>query len=106
MARRCHGDPLEATYQKFVQLGMDETRLRNGVLIYVAPADQKAAIYGDQGIEELLETPGFWDEVLAEMLSYFKEGQIVKGICRAVTRVGQLLTTLPDYRKRCKRVKQ
>jgi len=31
---RCQGDPLEAAYQKFVQLGMEDTRLRNGVLIY------------------------------------------------------------------------
>ncbi len=92
VARRCKADPLEAAYQKFVQLGMEETRLRNGVLIYVAPADHKAAIYGDRGIEESLEKPGFWDEVLEEMLSYFREGQIVEGICRAVGRVGQLLT--------------
>ncbi len=92
VARRCKTDPMEAAYQKFVQLRMNETRLRNGVLIYVAPADHKAAIIGDRGIEESLETPGFWDEVLAEMLPYFKEGQMVEGICRAVTRVGQLLT--------------
>ena len=93
VARRCQGDPLEAAYQKFVQLGMEDTRLRNGVLIYVAPTNHKAAIYGDRGVEESLERPGFWDDVLEEMLSYFREGQMVEGICHAVTQVGQLLTT-------------
>ncbi|MGI6572216.1 MAG: TPM domain-containing protein [Fermentimonas sp.] len=91
VARHCKADPLKAAYQKFVQLRMEETRLRNGVLIYVAPADHKAAIYADQGIEGSLEIPGFWNDVLEEMLSYFREKQIVKGICRAVTRTGQQL---------------
>lgn len=82
---------MEAAYKKFIQLRMNETQLRNGVLIYVAPADHKAAIYADQGIEGSPKTPGFWNDVLEEMLSYFREKQIVKGICRAVTRTGQQL---------------
>lgn len=91
VARRCKEDPLEAAYRKFLQLEMDKTRLRNGVLIYVAPADHKAAVYGDHGIEEATGDTGFWNEVLEEMLFHFKKNEIMEGICRAVMKVGELI---------------
>lgn len=91
VARRCKDDPLEAAFRKFHQLKMNETRLRNGVLIFVAPADHKAAIYGDQEIENVTNNSDFWNNVLEEMLSFFKEGEIMEGICRAVDKVGQLI---------------
>ena len=91
VARHCKGDPLEAASRKFHKLKMDTTRHRNGVLIYVAPADHKAAIYGDTGIVDEGGDPLFWDEALGEMISYFKGDEILEGICRAITKVGELI---------------
>lgn len=93
VAKQCPGDPLEAASQKFHKLKMDETRFRNGVLIYVAPADHKAAIFADTGIAEEAGSGDFWDAALNEMLDYFKHGEITEGICKAVTMVGELIKT-------------
>ncbi len=91
VAKHCKGDPLEAASRKFHKLKMDKTGLRNGVLIYVAPADHKAAIYGDIGIVDETDEPFFWDEALDEMISCFKGNEIREGICRAITKVGELI---------------
>lgn len=90
VARQCKGDPLEAAFRKFTQLKMGATELRNGVLLYVSPAGHKAAIWGDQGIHGATRSD-FWDEVLEEMLPFFREERITDGICRGVNRVGELV---------------
>lgn len=90
VARHCKGDPLEAAFKKFYALKMEETQLRNGVLIYVSPAYHKAAIIGDQDIHDAVNG-GFWDEALEKMLLHFKQGEIVEGICKGVGKVGELI---------------
>ena len=90
VARKCVDSPLEAAQRKFKQLKMDTTALRNSVLIYVAPSDHKAAVVGDSGIDEVAKE-GFWDSVLEEMLSFFKDERICDGICRGVGKVGELI---------------
>lgn len=92
IAKRCKGDPLKAAYNKFHQLKMDQTQLHNGVLIYVSPSDQKAAILGDKGINEMVR-PGFWDDALDEMLACFRREEITEGICKGVGKVGELIKT-------------
>lgn len=90
VAKRCKGEPLQAAAAKFAQLKMDATQLRNAVLIYVCPADHKAAIFGDTGICEAA-AGGFWDNALGEMLHCFKNEMIAEGICRGVDKVGELI---------------
>jgi len=90
VARHCKGDPLDAALRKFLQLKMDTTQLRNGVLIYVSPTDQKAAIVGDEGINDAARDD-FWEDALAEMLSFFRKGLIVEGISKGVGKVGELI---------------
>lgn len=90
VARNCKGDPLEAAESKFKFLKMEETQLRNGILIYVCPSDHKAAIFGDQGINEAAHD-NFWHDALEEMLSYFRKGLITEGICQGVGKVGNLI---------------
>ena len=94
VARKCKGDPLDSAYNKFVQLKMDSTELRNSVLIYVSPADHKSAIYADKGINMLINRPDFWKETLDLMLSYFKEEQIFEGIRKGVLKTGEALKEL------------
>ena len=90
VARKCKQNPLDAAYRKFKQLKMDTTALRNSVLIYVAPNDHKAAVVGDSGIDEAAKE-GFWNLVLDDMLSYFKDERICDGICQGVEKVGELI---------------
>lgn len=90
VAKQCKEDPLKMATAKFHELKMEATQLRNSVLIYVCPADHKAAIVGDIGINEASKD-GFWDNTLEEMLAYFRKEMIVDGICQGVGKVGELI---------------
>lgn len=94
IARHCNKDPLETAGKKFIQLKMDKTLLRNGVLIYLSPSDHKTAIYADIGIKESVNDDGFWKDALEVMISYFKNELITEGICKGVDKVGELIKVL------------
>ena len=74
----------------FEELGMQKTRDRNGVLIYVCVADRKVAVIGDKGINEVVPE-GFWKDVLAVLQMHFAAGRRVEGLCEAVGMVGEKL---------------
>jgi len=71
---------------------MEATQRRNGVLIYVSPADHKAAIVGDKGIHDAARD-AFWEDALAAMLTLFREELIAEGISKGVEKVGELIKT-------------
>ncbi|MDD4697723.1 MAG: TPM domain-containing protein [Fermentimonas sp.] len=91
IAKHCKGAPLETAYKVFHQLKMNETDLRNGVLIYLSPSDHKAAIYADEGINSQINESDFWKDTLDLMLSYFKKDLIADGICKGVGKVGEVI---------------
>ena len=76
----------------FSILKMDETQLKNGVLIYVAVNDKAFAICGDKGINDLV--PGnFWDTTKEIMMSHFKNGDFKQGLIDGITKAGEQLKT-------------
>ena len=91
VARHCNGEPLETAFNKFHQLGMYKTLLRNGVLIYVSVADCKAAIFADEGLNIAVGKQEFWNETLDLMLTHFMNNEIRLGISKGVEKVGELL---------------
>lgn len=93
VARRCPNDPFQAACKKFEKLKMHKTALRNSVLIYVAPVNNKVAIVGDSGITKITP-PDFWNNVLSEMLPLLKDNLICLGICLGVKKVGELMKEL------------
>jgi uncharacterized membrane protein len=90
VARHCKGNPLVEAAKKFEALKMNATQLHNGVLIYIAPHDRKAAIYGDSGIAKMADE-GFWNQALDDLLTSCRNGQVVEGICKAIVKVGELI---------------
>lgn len=74
----------------FEQLGMRRTAADTGVLLYVAVADRKAAVFAGKGIHGAAQ-PGFWQEVVDAVADGFKKGQSVPGMVAAVDRIGGLL---------------
>jgi uncharacterized membrane protein len=82
--------PLERSVDLFDELGMRETRRRNGILIYVALDDRKFAIFGDAGIDEKVG-PGFWDHEKNEMENFFRRGDLVGGIEFFIGEIGTKL---------------
>ncbi|MDX1586228.1 MAG: TPM domain-containing protein [Balneolaceae bacterium] len=89
-------DPLERAARIFHELGMDETELQNGVLIYIATDDHKAAVYAGKGIHNQVEE-GFWNDVLNILLQHFGQEEYEQGIVEAVKKVGEKLKELYPY---------
>lgn len=76
----------------FHALKMDQTQLKNGVLIYVAVKDQAFAICGDQGINDLVPDD-FWESTKEIMANHFKQGNFKQGLIDGITKAGEQLRT-------------
>ncbi len=87
---KCKKDPLERAAKIFHKLGMDQTELQNGVIIYIASEDHKAAVFAGKGIYEQVEEH-YWNDVLAIIINHFKKEEFEQGIAEAVTKVGKKL---------------
>lgn len=98
IAKHCKEDPLEKASRVFQNLKMQNTALRNAVLILVCPIDHKAAILGDKGINEIIDD-GFWDKTLNELIAYCSKDLITEGICKAVEKVGDLIKQKYPYQE-------
>ena len=92
----CKGDVEERCLFVFNMLRLNKTRLRNGVLIYLAVKDHKFAIVGDEGINKVVEAD-FWNDVKDLMLSHFKEGRFADGLEQGIMRCGEKLKTYFPY---------
>ncbi|CAM4334908.1 TLP18.3, Psb32 and MOLO-1 founding protein of phosphatase [Pedobacter westerhofensis] len=88
--KHCPGEAFERATAYFGKLGMDKTSLHNGVLIYIAYADQKFAIIGDRGIHRVVP-PDFWETTQVAMKAHFASGNILNGIVAGVQLAGEKL---------------
>ena len=87
---------LDRAANYFKKLGMHETALRNGVLIYVATNDHQFAILGDAGINKVVPSD-FWNGTKEAMLAHFKQGQLAMGIITGIRLAGEQLQTYFPY---------
>jgi uncharacterized membrane protein len=71
-------------------LKMDNTKLQNGVLIYVAVKDKTFVIYGDKGVNDVVPND-FWDSTKDIMQSHFKLGNYQKGLVEGILKAGVVL---------------
>lgn len=88
--KTCSENVLDRAAKYFHKLDMHKTRLRNGVLIYVATTDRKFAIIGDAGINKVVPE-NFWDDTKDDMLEHFKKGDLVEGIVTGLEIAGDHL---------------
>lgn len=95
---KCKDDALVRAAQIFHDLGMDQTRQQNGVLIYIASDDHKAAVYAGKGIHTQVEDH-FWSDVLQILLKHFKKEEYETGITRAVKKAGDKLIEMFPYER-------
>ena len=90
LERSCGGDPLGRARTLLAQLDMNQTRARTGILIYVAVADRRFAVYGDEAIDRVLGEAG-WNAICAELGRRFAAAEYCAGLCDAVAAVGKTL---------------
>lgn len=90
ISRKDIADPVAAAQEEFTRLGMTKTSDRNAVLIYLAPATQKFAVIGDQGVHDRCGD-AFWKELAQAMTARFRASEFTTGIVHGINRAGELL---------------
>ena len=83
-------DPVTAAQIEFMRLGMNESRERNGVLIFVAPRSHKFAVIGDEAVHAQCGDE-FWRKLVDTMSGYFRKSEFTPGIIHGVQKAGELL---------------
>jgi len=86
----CKGDVLDQAAYVFEKLEMHKTKLRNGVLFYMAIEDHKFAILGDSGINQKV-SDDFWEKTKEAVLSKIKEGELTTGLASGILMAGEQL---------------
>ena len=89
-------DPLERAAAIFFKLKMQETKHRNGVLLYIAMKDHELALFGDEGIHQKVGSE-YWKNEVREMLVEFANQHISIGIENCVMHIGQTLKETFPY---------
>lgn len=81
---------IDRAVEVFQKLNMENTRERNGVIIYIAVKSHQFAIYGDKGINEKV-ADDFWDCTKDVMMKHFKEGNFKQGLIEGILNAGEQL---------------
>ena len=74
----------------FHLLKMDNTKLQNGVLIYVAVEDHAFVICGDKGINDIVGAT-FWNATKDIMRAHFKNDDFKQGLIAGIESAGEQL---------------
>jgi uncharacterized membrane protein len=85
-----HGNAEKRALEVFHFLKMDNTKLQNGVLIYVAVEDRDFVICGDKGINDVVPKH-FWDSTRDRIQSHFRAGNFKQGLIEGILKAGAQL---------------
>ncbi|MFC6996431.1 TPM domain-containing protein [Rufibacter roseus] len=92
----CEGEVLDRAAQVFAYLHMHQTKLRNGVLFYVAMKSHKFAVLGDAGINAVVPKD-FWQEINKVVIAEFKQGNYADGLSKGIKMAGEQLKSYFPY---------
>lgn len=84
-------NPMKLARIAFNNLGMRKTKLRNGVLFFLAIDDRKFVILGDNGINKKVPKD-FWNNTRDIMQEHFQRGEFVQGLTQGVRLAGEQLS--------------
>jgi uncharacterized membrane protein len=82
--------PRDRAEEVFAHLGVWDTELRNGVLIYVLMADRDVEIVADRGAAARISLTE-WESVCRLIEGHFRAGRFEEGAVAGVGEVGRLL---------------
>jgi uncharacterized membrane protein len=83
-------DAVAAAQAEFLRTGMNQSRERNSVLIFVAPRAHKFAVIGDEAVHAKCGD-AFWQKLAEAMSGYFRKSEFTEGIVHGVKKAGELL---------------
>jgi uncharacterized membrane protein len=81
---------LERAKEVFLYLNMEQTKQRNGVLLYVAVNNHQFAIIGDEGINTCVPSD-FWKEEKELITKLFSQGKNSEALIKGIANVGEKL---------------
>ena len=76
--------------REFHRLGMEKTKHKTGVLLFLCVADKAFQIIADEGIHTRVETD-YWNSLASKLSSHFRERNFCKGICDIIDEIGKKL---------------
>jgi len=82
--------PREVALREFYKLGMDNTRDKTGVLIFVLFKEKKFEIVADEGINEKI-SDDTWRNLSSELSSAFSNEQYKIGLISCISKIGDVL---------------
>lgn len=80
----------EAAITAFYRHRVSETRGRTGILLFVSVFERRVVVLADAGISAKVPQ-GAWQQVVDIVLEGIREGRAVDGLCRAITRCGEIV---------------
>jgi uncharacterized membrane protein len=83
-------EPVKTAQTHFIEMGMQNTRERNGVLLFIAPRSHQFAVVGDTAVHARCGEE-FWSRLTSEMSGYFRKSEFTQGIVHGVRMAGDLL---------------
>lgn len=83
----------ELAEQEFFELGMDKTRDKTGILIYLNLKLRQFYILADEGIDKKVDQKT-WNSIRDEIQTEFKNGHYTEGLIYGINEVGKILS---DY---------
>ncbi|HEX2865671.1 MAG TPA: TPM domain-containing protein [Ignavibacteriales bacterium] len=82
----------ELAEEEFFRLGMDKTRDKTGILIYLLLSEKEFHILADTGINEKVEK-NTWHKIKDDMQQKFRNGFFSDGIVLGIREVGEILSS-------------
>lgn len=86
----CFGNSITKAEKIFLKLGMQNTKDKNGILIYIAAVSHKIAIVGDKGIHEKLGK-AYWDKIVNGIVTSFRTENKADGLAKGIIDCGEQL---------------
>jgi uncharacterized membrane protein len=83
--------PRRRAHRAFVALGVDQTRRRNGILLFLVMKKKLFEIVADAGIDEKAGA-STWKEIAARITETIGREGFETGVCRGVALLGETLS--------------
>lgn len=77
--------------KEFYRLGMDKTRDKTGVLVYILLSERKLQIVADKGINDRVENET-WQKIADKIAERFKQGEYLDGVIDGLNEIGKILS--------------
>jgi uncharacterized membrane protein len=83
-------EAVSACVAKFHELNMQNTKQRNAILFYLAYKSKSFAVWGDEGIHEIVKDE-FWKNITDRAIEHFKQGDYIAGLEKSIELCGEQL---------------